>query len=305
MHHDQMEDECLKIDKEIAEERALCSTNTPPQTLFEHYIKKLRDIVSTQNKIIKLEKEYKDESNRDELDNQRKRDLLNEIELELKNAKADLKKLEDDAILSKFCGPVTYNLEVVLNHHNIKVQAYHSRSFTGNHCNKYLRDNVYSALTNSIILKTKELTDNQHIIIFAESTAEKFRKLNEAFSKVHKSLSHCHPIPEDGFNDIDQLIKIYMQLARIHLNKIIPKHHILEHHCMTFVRKFGFGLGMLGEQGGEGTHREFNRLHRVMHGIANPLNRLKACMEEHLVATHPQVVKDIILPLARKRKVCD
>ena len=38
------------------------------------------------------------------------------------------------------------------------------------------------------------------------------------------------------------------------IQKVSPKHHILDHHLTTFIKKLKFGLGLLGEQGGELLH---------------------------------------------------
>ena len=43
------------------------------------------------------------------------------------------------SVLPKGAGVVTRNLDIVLQEHNIHRQAYHTKSFVGNHCNKYLK----------------------------------------------------------------------------------------------------------------------------------------------------------------------
>lgn len=50
-------------------------------------------------------------------------------------------------------------------------------------------------------------------------------------------------------------IKNYMSFFRDRFPsvKIIPKQHILECHCFDFMSKWGFGLSLHGELGGEET----------------------------------------------------
>ncbi len=55
------------------------------------------------------------------------------------------------------------------------------------------------------------------------------------------------------------------------------------------------------EQGGEGIHKEFNRLDRIMAGIKDPLQQLLATMREPIVATDPNIHKEI--PQIKKRKL--
>ena len=50
---------------------------------------------------------------------------------------------------------------------------------------------------------------------------------------------------------------------------------------------------MHGEQGGEGIHKAFNKLDRVMTGIRDPLKKLLATVKEHIVATDPDIHKEI------------
>ncbi|GFS12281.1 amine oxidase [Elysia marginata] len=55
-------------------------------------------------------------------------------------------------------GPIASALDTVLNKHRIIPQAYHSRSFIGNHCHKYLQPHVYTDLTSAIKKETKAQT---------------------------------------------------------------------------------------------------------------------------------------------------
>jgi hypothetical protein len=46
---------------------------------------------------------------------------------------------------------------------------------------------------------------------------------------------------------------------------ITPKMHLLEAHVIQVIQKWGLGIGVYGEQGGESLHAEFNNLNRLAH----------------------------------------
>ena len=52
--------------------------------------------------------------------------------------------------------------------------------------------------------------------------------------------------------------------ARFPEVRIIPKQHILEAHCVRWIRRWGFGLALHGEQGGE-VNSEQNKTKSVGH----------------------------------------
>ena len=54
-------------------------------------------------------------------------------------------------------------------------QAYHSRGFLGNHCDKYLKPDVYKAICGSDVDKTKELSKTN--IVINNSLAEEYQGL--------------------------------------------------------------------------------------------------------------------------------
>lgn len=66
-----------------------------------------------------------------------------------------------------------------------------------------------------------------------------------------------------------------------------PKFHMLEEHIIPFIRKWKFGLGFLGEQGGEGVHAKLNVIRQDMRGFNDDLAILKAVIESHWVQTSP------------------
>lgn len=69
---------------------------------------------------------------------------------------------------------------------------------------------------------------------------------------------------------------------------ITPKLHLLESHVVSSTRRFRVGLGLLGEQGGEGLHAEFNSLSMTFSSVVRELDRLKMVVEQHCLTTLPQ-----------------
>ena len=101
--------------------------------------------------------------------------------------------------------------------------------------------------------------------------------------RLKKPLMHTLPLCAKNF------------LTNFHQNCIF-----LECHLTRWMKRFPFGMGLLGEQGGESCHREFKRLNRVMQAIPDPLRRLTAIMKEHVLSTHPKIIRHTILPKKRK-----
>ena len=76
------------------------------------------------------------------------------------------------------------------------------KPITGNHCHKYLTEKVYGDLSDSVVRKAQELTDNLEVHRAADDLSTKFRTLNSLFSKVHCQLSHAKPIHPDCLTGI-------------------------------------------------------------------------------------------------------
>lgn len=85
-------------------------------------------------------------------------------------------------------------------------------------------------------------------------------------------------------------------------NKVIPKQHILEPHCLPFVKKkYRIGLGLLGEQGGELIHSTTATLEKRTAGIRNEEDKMKTIMECHLLQVAPFLHK--FVPQVKHRTV--
>ena len=88
-------------------------------------------------------------------------------------------------ILTPRTGPVASGLDTVVNKDKITPQAYHGRSFEGNHCHQYLPPNVFTDLTEAIIKQNQTLTDKLFLIDEAHTIHITFSNLNSAFRTVN------------------------------------------------------------------------------------------------------------------------
>ncbi|GFR65653.1 immune-associated nucleotide-binding protein 5 [Elysia marginata] len=208
--------------------------------------------------------------------------------------KADNKETELDKIertdLKRRGGPVCSTFDNTLNKNNITPQAYHGRSFIGNHSHRYFSTDVHLQLTRHLIDKTWKCTDNENIKNIALKHKFNLDKINNSFSKVHKLISHTDPIPSNKLIEIQQAILDYMTKYREYFpQKVLPKHHILEHHCIPFIRKHKFGMGILGEQGGELLHSTIGKIQKRTHAMRDEASQLKVTMSSQLLQTSQQL----------------
>ena len=260
-HHDLLEQECHDLDKALAE---LLSKEDNPN--IKHASPAFRKSV-TQIKSL------------------RRRGRLDQ-----------LKTLTVFPMLS---GPITAGLDVVLKKHKIYAQAYHSRSFIGNHCHKYLTDPVIKELTDSIVLQASQLTQNANIHTAAERIRRKFASLNSLFAEVHRRVSHKEPIEDEEAKKIQHSISDYLDFFRGFFpeSRTVPKQHILEAHCVPWIRRWGVGLALHGEQGGEQVHAVINGLKRRAWGMQKDEDRLRVLMQEQLTQASP-----LLLATSPKKK---
>ena len=299
-HHDMLEEDCHIIDKAIAVEMAEQEIDPPANTLFDKHVKKLRQVrrltEEQKKKVRELEFERKDRT----LEAHQRKEVKDELKKAIQQLDSKITQCLAEATLDSLSGPVTANLEKVLYEHNIKIQAYHSRSMTGNHCSAYVREKVFNAIAEAVVTKTKALTSNQIIITDAETIEYKYKLINSKFSKIHSLIGHGNPIPKESLPEIQEAISSYLTEFRTHFpGRITPKLHILEDHIEEWIKRWGFGMARHGEQGGESAHREFNRLTSNMSNFRG-LRRLVAVMREHHMSIHPTISRHIIHPKRRR-----
>ena len=222
------------------------------------------------------------------------------FEDELEHTHKDLSEIQFEPLTPR-TGPVCSMFDSILKANKITPQAYHSRSFVGNHCHKYLTPAVYKALTKSLLTKTQECTKNTKIIDNAFVVREKFNTLNEFFLAIHGNISHSRPINKELIPYIENDIKKYMALyKKIFPKKVIPKQHFLEQHCIQWIERYGFGLAFHGEQGGELIHSSVSKLQRRGCGIRNPETQMKVVMTSQHLQASPYLHE--CEPLIKKRR---
>lgn len=130
---------------------------------------------------------------------------------------------------------------------------------------------------------------------------EYFDKLNDAFRQVYIEISHSNPITDQcDYEHIDSAITSYMQLYRTQLSsKVTPKHHILEHHCLPFIRKYKFGLGLHSEHGLEQSHSSIRGAEVAARHIRSKSEKIKYILRRHNIMTCPVILAR--KPVKRKR----
>ena len=144
------------------------------------------------------------------------------------------------------------------------MQSFHARSFTGNHCNKYLKDTVLSDICSTPVKIAQNLVDDPEIHLEAHIIQQTFDELNQRFSAVHRQISHDFPIQSASVSQMKNSVDSYMNFFRRNFPDVnfFPKQHILGKHCINWIRSWKVGLSMMGEQGGEQLHSSINALKR-------------------------------------------
>ena len=164
-HHLLLEQQCDNIDRLIAAEKA--EEEILDSTLnqhFESYVKYLKEIEHLEEKkrLQETRLVFLDESLSVLEFYKRTRQL--EKKIEKFEEKIEAAKESAKPYVAR-CGPVCSHLDSVLKTHKIVVQAYHGRSFTGNHSQKYLQPSVSEAICSSVVNKTKEITSKKIYLI--------------------------------------------------------------------------------------------------------------------------------------------
>ena len=186
-------------------------------------------------------------------------------------------------------GPTAQALDRALSKHNIDVQSFHGRSFTGNHCNRYLKNAVFSDICRTVVNTSKDLVDSPETLLETHIMQQTFDELNLRFSNVHQQIAHHRPVPAALLPRIEKSVDLYMAFFRRNFPniQITPKQHILEKHCIEWIRTWGFGLSLMGEQGGEQLHANINALKRRAWAIRREDKQLEFIMNQHHTQVSP------------------
>ena len=287
-HHTILEDYCDSLDIEIIDD-LLSRKKT-----LENVCKPLKSFIKKCSKIRLKEKVNTRNLNQTD-DNEMKKVI---------KASLNILKEEKQKLISKYpkCkGPVCSELDGILKSHKIELQAYHGRSFIGNHANKYLKENVISDISKSIIDSVKSFTGKKSIIQKAEFIAQTVKNVNLFYSRVHKSISHCDKITPREIECLLSQIKAYFFFYRNNMEQsVFPKLHFLEEHCFEWIRTYKVGMGLLSEQGTEQLHKSIRKLEIQSCGIVNEKQRLLTVMNKHLAEVCPEII--MMIPKIKSRK---
>ncbi|KXJ22524.1 hypothetical protein AC249_AIPGENE2557 [Exaiptasia diaphana] len=140
------------------------------------------------------------------------------------------------------------------------------------------------------------------LIIEAEVIKDQFEQTLNSYSKIHKMINRNSKLDDKKIKELDKEICLFMKLYRTFFpsSSITPKLHFLEDHVMKWVKKYNTGFGLLGEQGIEGIHSEFNNLKRSYNCIRSPVQQLESVLKEHHRKCHPSNI--IKTPAIKTRK---
>ena len=197
-------------------------------------------------------------------------------------------------------GPCESTVEPVLQRNNIQRQKYFGGAFIGNHIHHALQPQVTHQISTVHVLSRCPA-----LLPEALTVAERYDKVMTLYADCRNIFSSSHPIDASTLRILEENIKCFMSTARTEVvqrsrGHITPKLHLLERHVVPSMRRFGVGLGLLGEQGGEGIHAEFNTLSRTFDSVVRELDRLKMIIQQHCLTTLPQELAKVPSVLRRK-----
>ena len=98
---------------------------------------------------------------------------------------------------------------------------------------------------------------------------------------------------------IDEFVHYYR--SKFSDATFLPKLHMLEDHIVPWVKKWRVGCGMMGEQGAESLHAQFNTTERAYNNMRDRVQRLKVVLEAHHLRLMPANIA-MEPPPIKKRK---
>nr|XP_047133997.1 uncharacterized protein LOC124812047 isoform X3 [Hydra vulgaris] len=222
--------------------------------------------------------------------------------MEKKNAKLiELEELRSKTF-EKSHGPLVKKLDEVLCGLHVQRQAYHGKCFIGNHVHKMLKLNSILDLCNSIPKIVSDLgyigTDVHNE---AKVLSKKFVALFSKYSTCYNFMNSSEIINKNPISELERAIdKLMSYFRKTWPNEsITPKMHLLESHCVDFIRNWNSGLDIYGEQGLESMHAEFNSMNNTFCHMKGK-QRLRSILSNHYIKNSPEAL--IIRPTIKKRK---
>uniref|UniRef100_A0A7M5XJ63 Uncharacterized protein n=1 Tax=Clytia hemisphaerica TaxID=252671 RepID=A0A7M5XJ63_9CNID len=220
-----------------------------------------------QKDIDKLVKKQVDEEDKEEKNQEE--DNENELEYEQQET-TSIKK-----------GPCTLELDKLLQKLHICRQAYHGKSFIGNHVHKMLKEkNIVKLCNTTPIIVCNNGFAGTEVHDDSLKLNKSFKTLFGLYSKCHHAINRADRISPNELNslqnDIDELLAFFRR--NFQSETITPKLHLLEDHAVNFMEKWGSSFGIYGEQGADSIHKTFNEMKTKYHSMKNDVQRVHAMM---------------------------
>ncbi|XP_030828702.1 uncharacterized protein LOC105439624 isoform X2 [Strongylocentrotus purpuratus] len=216
---------------------------------------------------------------------------VKEKDSEINDVKVDLNKSSKVSVAS---GMIAASLDQALQDMHVQRQAYHGKSFIGNHVHKCLKPDNIIRLTTRVADTMKQLCpDSEPLIREAERVAATYRNLFTLFGRCHVAINTCGFLKDDKINELESNIKDYLHFFRTNFptESVPPKMHLLEEHIVPWLRRWRATMGTMGEQGGESVHAQINNIKRDLRGYNNDLDLLLRSVRGQWLASNPQTYK--------------
>lgn len=202
-------------------------------------------------------------------------------------------------------GPCESEVDPVLQKHNIQRQKYFGGAFTGNHVHHALQRKTTHAISHCFV----PVVGSRCALLLPDAllVAERYDKLMTQYADCRQIFSRSDAVDNKTLDDLDGKVQAFMATARREVversrGNITPKLHLLERHVVSSMRRFSVGLGLLGEQGGESIHAEFNSLKNTFSSVVRETDRMKMVVKQHCLSTLPRELAKVPTVKTSKRE---
>ena len=202
-------------------------------------------------------------------------------------------------------GPCEAAVEPVLQANSIQRQKYFGGAFIGNHIHHALQRKTTHAICHCHVEVISQRCPD--LLYDALLIADRYNKLMTLYADCRDIFSRSNAVNGGVLEDLQKKIGLFMSACRQEVvargqGHITPKLHLLEDHVVKSMRRFRVGLGLLGEQGGEGLHAKFNELKTTFNSVVRDLDRLKLVVQQHCLTTLPQQLAKVPSVQRRRRR---
>ncbi|KAJ8018292.1 hypothetical protein HOLleu_43792 [Holothuria leucospilota] len=292
-HYNSFEAECHKFDLKIASTMDVDATNKSKfQTTVEQFSKAraLEEQASELEETAVLLREHLAGLDEDDVNNSIYTAMIADHLKEKENLLKESKNARERASSTLGRGPIVTKLDEVLQGMKVQRQAYHGKSFVGNHIHRCCQKENINRITSTLPEMVQKLSPQ--LLEEASKTASKFKTLFRLFAACHKSYNASSVFSEEDIKALELTIQSYTEYFRKEFpaETIPPKMHLLECHATDFIQRWGVGLGFHGEQGGESVHARLNTIRQDVRGLKDDLAILESVMRTHWVQTRPGAI---------------